>query len=226
MTPNICVSILPRNQIEALGLIKQAEAADANLVEVRLDRFDSSLNFKEISGSTKIPLIAANKTVNERGFFKGAENQRQQMLVDAAYNGFSYIDVDLSTPKFDEIIGRLKQVDAKLVISSHNFEGSLSAAEMNHLLQEELAGGASICKIIGYAKKKADNLEALNFVASQSSKAKLVCFLMGEEGRLSRLLSPLFGACFTFASLRQGHETATGQMTIGEMKVVYNLLGV
>jgi 3-dehydroquinate dehydratase len=49
---------------------------------------------------------------------------------------------------------------------------------------------------------------------------------MGELGRVSRLLSPLFGGYFTFASLERGSETAAGQMTIQEMKSAYELLGL
>jgi 3-dehydroquinate dehydratase len=48
---------------------------------------------------------------------------------------------------------------------------------------------------------------------------------MGELGKVSRLLSPLFGGFFTFASLEQGSETASGQMTIQEIKATYELLG-
>ena len=48
---------------------------------------------------------------------------------------------------------------------------------------------------------------------------------MGEQGKVSRLLSPMFGAFFTFASLDQGNETAAGQMTIQEMRAAYDLLG-
>jgi 3-dehydroquinate dehydratase len=47
---------------------------------------------------------------------------------------------------------------------------------------------------------------------------------LGEQGKLSRLLSPLFGGFFTFASLEEGSETAMGQMTINQMRVVYDLL--
>jgi 3-dehydroquinate dehydratase len=53
-----------------------------------------------------------------------------------------------------------------------------------------------------------------------------VCFAMGELGKVSRLLSPLFGGYFTFASFDRGSETATGQMTIQEMRDAYELLGL
>jgi 3-dehydroquinate dehydratase type I len=75
------------------------------------------------------------------------------------------------------------------------------------------------------AKRMEDNLTALNFTSAASSKAKLVCFCMGELGKVSRLLSPLFGGFFTFASLERGSETASGQITIQKMKSTYALLG-
>jgi 3-dehydroquinate dehydratase len=49
---------------------------------------------------------------------------------------------------------------------------------------------------------------------------------MGEAGKISRLLSPVFGGFFTFASLEKGAQTATGQMSISELKSAYTLLGI
>jgi 3-dehydroquinate dehydratase/shikimate dehydrogenase len=48
---------------------------------------------------------------------------------------------------------------------------------------------------------------------------------MGKLGKISRLLSPLFGGFLTFAALERKSETASGQMTIQEMKELYSLLG-
>jgi 3-dehydroquinate dehydratase len=36
----------------------------------------------------------------------------------------------------------------------------------------------------------------------------------------------VFGAFFTFASLKPGSETMNGQMTIQQMKAAYDLLGL
>jgi len=114
---------------------------------------------------------------------------------------------------------------AKPIVSHHKFDGALSVCEMEEVLEQEIASGASVYKIVTTANKIEDNLAVLNFVSAMSSRTKLVCFCMGEQGKLSRLLSPMFGAFFTFASLEQGRETAAGQMTIREMKATYNLLG-
>jgi 3-dehydroquinate dehydratase type I len=225
VTPRICVSILPKNNLEALNLIKRAEKAKADLIEVRLDYFETSRSLSELVESTKLPLIATNKLVSEKGFFAGTETERQQTLLKAAKNGFAYVDVNLSSPKQQETIQKLERSGTQPIVSYHKFDGALSVSEMEKVLEREIASGASVCKIIGTAKKIEDNIAVLDFVASRSSKAKLVCFCMGEAGKVSRLLSPMFGAFFTYASLGRGNETAAGQMTIGEMRVAYDLLG-
>lgn len=225
MKPRICVSILPKNNIEALNLIERAEKAKADFIEVRLDYLETSRNLMELSESTKIPLIATNKLKNEKGNFSGTETERQQTLLNAAKNGFAYVDIDLSSPKYKETIEKVKRLDVKSIVSYHKFEDMLGASEMGKILELELSSGAVVCKIVTNAKSIEDNLSALNFVSVKASQVKLVCFCMGEHGKVSRLLSPLFGAFFTFASLEKGSETASGQMAIQEMRAAYELLG-
>ena len=226
MTARICVSILPKNNVEALNLIEKAENAKADFIEVRLDCLEISRKLSDLSSSTKIPLIATNKLQSEKGYFAGTESERQQTLLNAAKNGFEYVDVDLANQKHKEAISQLKKLGTKPIVSYHKFDGALSVSAMEKVLDEEIASGASVCKIVTTAKQVEDNLPALSYVSFASSKAKLVCFCMGEHGKISRLLSPVFGAFFTFASLEQGNETAAGQMSIGEMHSAYTLLGI
>ena len=225
MTPRICVSILPKNNLEAINLIEKAEKAKADIIEVRLDCLETSRNLSELSASTKVPLIATNKLQSEKGFFAGTESERQQTLLNAAKSGFEYVDIDLSSPKHKETISQLRLLGAKPIVSYHKFDGALNISAMTAVLDEELASGALVCKIVVTAKQIEDTLPVLSFVSFASSKAKLVCFCMGEHGRISRVLSPLFGAFFTFASLEEGSATAVGQMSINEMKTAYTLLG-
>ncbi len=226
MTARICVSILPKNNVEALSLIEKAEYAKADFIEVRLDCLEISRKLSDLSASTKIPLIAANKLQSEKGYFQGTETEWQQTLLFAAKSGFEYVDVNLSSPKHKDTISQLMQLGAKPIVSYHKFDWALSVSAMEKVLDEEIASGASICKIVTTAKQAEDNLPVLSFVSFASSKAKLVCFCMGEHGKISRLLSPMFGAFFTFASLEQGSETAAGQMSISEMRAAYGLLGI
>jgi 3-dehydroquinate dehydratase len=56
--------------------------------------------------------------------------------------------------------------------------------------------------------------------------SETICFCMGPVGRVSRVLSPLFGGAFTYAAVARGKEAASGQLTAPEMRQLYRLLGV
>ncbi|KON32411.1 hypothetical protein AC478_00220 [miscellaneous Crenarchaeota group-1 archaeon SG8-32-3] len=218
MTPRICVSILPKNRAEALQLIEKAEATHADLIEVRLDRLEYPNALTDLAAHSETLKIATDKGSRK-------ENEHHQMLIAAAKSGFEYVDAELSTPQLEGLVKELKVLGAKPIVSFHKFGGSLSISELNSILEREISSGAEVCKIVTTAKQMEDNLTTLNFTSASFSRTKVVCFCMGELGKVSRLLSPLFGGFFTFASLESGSETASGQMSVQEMKASYELLG-
>jgi 3-dehydroquinate dehydratase-1 len=132
----------------------------------------------------------------------------------------------LFTPNMRELIANLREAGAKPIVSFHDFDTTLELSRLNIVLEEEIALGAEVCKIVTTANQVEDNLTTLNFVSKASKKAKIVCFAMGELGKPSRLLSPVFGAFFTFASIDEKRKTAKGQLTIQEMRRAYELLGL
>ena len=219
------MSILPKTVAEALRLIEQADATHADLIEVRLDCFQDYSRLADVAAHGKTPKIATCKLCNSHGKFCETETEQEQVLRSAAKNGFEYVDVDLAHPKLRGIIKELKQIGVKPIVSFHDFTETPITAELSSVLNKEVASGAEVCKIITTAKDLEDNLTVLNFTSAACNKAKIVCFAMGETGKISRLLSPLFGGYFTFASLERGNETAVGQLTIQEMKTAYKLLG-
>jgi 3-dehydroquinate dehydratase type I len=226
VTTRICVSLCPKTIPEALRLIEESEDAQADLIEVRLDCLKSHHEMADLATHGKTPKIATNKPLSSRGMFSGAESERQKTLLSAAKSGFDYVDTDLSTSNLKEFISEIKKTGAKTVLSFHDFSGTPRPSELRGILEQEINNGADVCKIVTTAKRMEDNLTILNFTASVSSKTKIIGFAMGELGKTSRLLSPLFGGFFTFASLKQGSETAAGQMSIQEMKTAYRLLGL
>lgn len=226
MTIRVCVSVPPKTVDEAFELIQKAEAQNADLIEVRLDSLTNHDHIADIPSCSKTPLIATNKSTEQHGKFSGTETERQKILVDAAKNGFMYVDVDLGTPNQTELIRKLHEAGAKVIVSFHDFEQTPTLSQLGNILDEAVALGADVCKIITTARNVKDNLVTLNFVSEASKKVKLVCFAMGELGKHSRLVSPVFGAFFTFASLDEKRKTAKGQLTIQEMNSAYKALGL
>ncbi|PVX26530.1 MAG: type I 3-dehydroquinate dehydratase [Candidatus Bathyarchaeum sp.] len=226
MTIRVCVSIPPKTVDEAFELIQKADSQHADIIEVRLDSLKNHDKISDLPSCSKTPLIATNKSTKMHGNFSASETERQKILLTAARHGFEYVDVDLGTPKQTQLISNLKSAGAKVIVSFHDFERTPPTTELNKVLVKENALGANVCKIITTAKTVDDNLTTLNFVSEASKKNKLVCFAMGELGKHSRLVSPVFGAFFTFASLDEKRKTAKGQLTIQEMKSAYEALGL
>jgi len=219
MTPKICVSILPRTLPEALCLIDKAEEARADFVEVRLDYLDDDSDLTVLAADRKVPLVATDKAERDPA-------EDRAMLLNAAKSGFQYVDVDVATPKLRSFISEIKASGAKCIVSFHDSNGCPSLSELHTVLKKEISDGADICKIVATTKQIEDNLTLLQFTSEASKQAKVICVGMGKLGKTSRLLSPVFGALFTFASLERGSETALGQMTLKEMRTVYELIGL
>ncbi len=171
-------------------------------------------------------MIATNRSAKSHGKFRGSETERKRILLNAAENGFEYIDIELSTSELEGIVSDVHGMGVKSIVSFHGFNQTPSLPQMEETLKKEIASGADVCKVVTTARSVEDNLTVLNFVSKACKSAKTVCFSMGELGKISRLLSPLFGGFFTFASLERGRETASGQLTIQEMRTAYAALGL
>jgi len=226
LTIKICVSVPPKTVAEALNLIEKAENQRADFIEVRLDSLKKHNELANIANCSNTPLIATNRSTNCQGNFSGSENERKKILLDAARNGFEYVDLELSTPRLKEIVGNLRGMGVKPIVSFHDFDETPSLSQLNQVLKREIDSGADVCKIVTTARLMEDNLTVLDFVSKAGKSAKMACFSMGDLGKLSRLLSPIFGAFFTIASLESRRKTASGQFTIQEMRTLYEALGL
>jgi len=217
---------MPRTGEEAQKLIDRAEEAGADLVEVRLDTFEDVARLAEVASHGKTPKIATLKLASRDGRFTGTETQQRHILLNAAKSGFNYVDIELEATNSKKFSSEIRKRGSKIIVSFHNFNTTTNIAELTHILEQEIAFGADVCKIVTTANRVEDNLTLLTFTASASQRTRIICFGMKEAGRISRLLSPLFGGFFTFASLGRWAETAPGQMTIKEMQAAYKLLGL
>ena len=231
MKVKICVSIPARNLSNVLAMMDKAERSGADLIEVRLDYMVSNApnilnSLKNIAERSSVPLIATNRHISQGGKWKLSEEQRLKTLIKAAESGFTYVDIELTTQKLSDFIEAVRKRGAKIIVSFHNFDLTPPLDEMNKIFKAEVEAGADVCKLVTMANSLADSINCLIFTYEACKSSDLVCFAMGRYGLLSRVLSPIFGASFTFASLETGLETAPGQITIGELREIYERLGV
>ena len=210
--------------MEALTLITKVETLDPDIIELRLDFLEPPIKFDELAAHENKPKIATifSKDKETKPNITGVDQQK--ILLKAAEHGFNYVDVGLSSPSLKSFIEQIRALDCAPIVSFHDFTGSLPLFDLERILDEEISSGAEVCKIVTTASKIEDNIVLLDFVSKKSANTRLVCFCMGSLGKISRLLSPLYGSFFTFASLEKGSETAKGQLSIQELKEIYKIL--
>jgi len=229
--PRICVSLAAENPIDFPALIRRAEEAEADLIEIRLDYLDLDLSeamgiLRDMIREASVPMIATNRQYEQGGRRLQDENSRIQILVQAAEAGFEYVDVELMAAEINSVVEKIKSYGAKPIVSFHDFEKTPSLRDMEKIIESEIDVKAEICKLVTTARNVEDNLKCLLLVRKMSRSTKIVCFAMGRKGLISRMLSPIFGGYFTFASLRADVKTAPGQFSIDDLKTLYEKLGV
>ncbi len=226
MRPKICVSVMERNVSRVIRSIRLLERYHPDFIEIRLDSMKSPSSFSKMRAATERPLIATNRSRAQGGLFHGTEKTRLETLTEAAQEEFDYIDVELKTKNPRMIVRQMKRQGAKAIVSYHNEKLTPSEEALESVLVTEKRAGADVCKIVGTARTHSDNLRCLRFIEKHARRTKLVCFSMGRIGIPSRILSPILGCYFTFASFHTGRETATGQIPIDELQNLYKELGV
>ncbi len=192
MTTRICVSILPKDISEAQNLIEKAEKAHADFIEVRMDKLENSRKLSDLPASTKIPLIATNKMLSEKGYFSGSETQRNQTLIQAAKAGFNYVDLNLQSSKLKELVKEMKALGAESIVSHHNYDGPLSIEEMNGILEKEIAQRSKYLQNCNDCKKKPRQFGIPKFYFRKLKQDKTCLFLHGGTGQSFKTSLPNF----------------------------------
>ena len=192
----------------------------ADLFEVRIDMIGDG--WQEMVKKLKKPWIATNRTQDEGGKWQGTEARRIEGLLQAIGLGAQIVDIEFRTKNLENIVPMVKK-RVKCLLSFHDFEKTPPYEELKKIVQGQIKAGADICKVVTTAKTFEDNLSVLQLIADFPN-TKVVSFAMGTEGQISRVLSPLAGADFTYASIATGKESAPGQITINQMKAIYGAL--
>jgi len=225
MRPKIAVPIPARTVNEASRMVRKARRLGADLAEIRLDYLNRNEPIEKLAKIEPSPLIATFLSSRNRGARRTKEAKRIEALIAAAEAGFSYVDVEIETRNLRSVIDKLRKAGAKTIASHHDFTGTASHHELRKALQLCRGSCATLCKLVTMVRSLEDNLRLLALTREASRKSGLICFGMGELGIQSRLLSPIYGAAFTFASLDERTAVAPGQIPVSRMRRIYAEMG-
>lgn len=198
--------------IEQLELAQQSKL---QCVEVRADL----LRTAGLTDSELMSLVSAVKRAglaclftlrhaDQGGTFNAAESERVSLCKQALDSGADIIDLEHGT----ESSSAMLKAGAPVILSYHNFNSMLDAAELAALTDAmELQAPAAI-KIIPTGSSMADAASMLSWVGNAKEKVRRIGFSMGSAGGVSRILTLAHGAPVTYASF--GEPVAPGQVDI------------
>jgi 3-dehydroquinate dehydratase type I len=219
----LCIPIVETTEEKALIAIQEANQW-ADLVELRVD-YIKRVNLPALIESRWKPFIVTNRRKQEGGKYKGDERKRLSVLQEAIELRSDYIDVELATER-SSLRGLIKNKGkTQVILSFHHFQRTPSLKELQRLCSQMIELGADVVKIVPFARTWEDNLRILSLISyAKERRQKIVAFCMGEKGKISRIFSPFLGAAWVFASLNRSKASAPGQLTVGEMKEIWEML--
>lgn len=212
----ICVSLDERCGSMFLRSIKGLE-----FVEIRMDRMEMALSEVKEVFSQPIRLIATCRPGHLDDL------KRKDYLIAAIEAGASYVDIEIESDSRyrKDIIEKARSKGCMVIISYHNHHETPSTDSLNSIVTTCFKEGAQIAKLACMVNSPADCARLIGLLGNTGYQGRLVVIGMGEKGRLTRILAPLLGSPFTYASYGAGKETAPGQIEDKRLEEMIRLVG-
>ena len=208
----ICVSIGRTRHKMVVAEHKHLAEHGAELVELRLDWLSRLPDVGRLLKDRPTPCVLTCRRKQDRGRWRGDEEQRMTILRQGIVSGVEYVDLE------DDIAGNVPRYgDTKRIVSHHNFDETPDDLEEIHEKLTKL--DPDIVKIVTMANSTEDMVRMLKLV--KNAKVPTIGFCMGELGQPSRILCGKYGAPFSYATFSKDREMAPGQFSFAEMKKIY-----
>ena len=223
----MCICIA-ENSLEGARAAIDRAIPHADLIEIRADYLAEPDLVPILTQRTK-PFIVTNRRKEEGGRFEGEERKRLQILIQAMDQGADYIDVEMGSEEvlLQSLIEEQRRNCEKteLLLSYHDFRETPSSPALYDLFDRMIEIKAKIVKIVTFAQSYEDNLRILSLIPYAKKRGQeIIAFCMGEKGKVSRVLAPMMGAAWVYASWNHGRGSAPGQLTAQELRELWRQL--
>lgn len=164
--------------------------------------------------------ICTLRPKSEGGKFSGTEKERISILKLIAEYKPHLLDVEYNTLRKNNGLNKyLKKTRTEILVSWHDFSKTPSDKVLRSMIKNMSKFSKNV-KIVTTSKTISDTIRVLGLYKS-ANKLNLVCFAMGDYGRMSRVICTKLGSPFTYVSL--GKPVAPGQFSLQDMKRIFAL---
>ncbi|GAD51952.1 3-dehydroquinate dehydratase I [Halarchaeum acidiphilum MH1-52-1] len=194
------------------------EHADA--VEFRMDLADSpEAQLRDYDGD--LPLLVTNRHEGQGGETADDDARLDALEAAVAHDAVGAVDLELDTC-LDGRGARVREAahanDASVVVSTHDFEGTPLRQDMRALLGDALEHG-DVAKLAVTADERADVLDLIAVTHEHDAEGERIATMaMGEAGRHSRAVLPVYGSRIGYAPVDPADATAPGQYDLATLR--------
>jgi 3-dehydroquinate dehydratase type I len=214
----ICACVTGKTEEECLEAIRRAEKISADFLELRIDFLRDKEKIADIIRACRLPVIATNRAEGNGGHFRGSEETRVNLLLEAIESGCDFVDVEMDCELRDSVMEKAREKDCKVIMSMHDFKGTPDDAVLRSWMGE-MEKSADLGKIATTANSMEDCHRILSLLLLEC-KTPMIAFCMGNLGKFTRIVAPLYGSYLTYASIN-GVSAGKGQLHATTMKNVY-----
>jgi 3-dehydroquinate dehydratase-1 len=151
------------------------------------------------------------------GRFAGSEEKRWDILGEIA-GDVEYIDLEFDMAKECKV-RELHDRGSKVIISHHDFQQTPTREEIISILYRAKNVGGDLVKIATMVHNRGD---LLNLLTIPLAFSPIIVVPMGSEGKIGRIMAPLFGSRFAYAALDGLPPVAPGMLSVRQMRQIYD----
>ncbi|MEW5980584.1 MAG: type I 3-dehydroquinate dehydratase [Acidobacteriota bacterium] len=233
--PLFCVPLVAADSDQLIDQASVARGLGSDLVEWRADAYErvdaeafveAAYHLRSVLGDT--PIIYTLRRASEGGARLIDQDLRVRCMSAVLRTGVvDVIDVELSNgPEFVSPLVDLAHTNSTAVILSlHDFEKTLTEAELMQSIALMVENGADIAKLACMPRRREDvlTLFQVTLAARQAFPRVPLCTIsMGNLGAISRVAGFLYGSDMTFAVGQQ--VSAPGQIPLAEARTIADAL--
>jgi len=213
--PHIVVAVADQDQNSSIV------RSCADILEVRADEFqDKSLAYaqaqvKRISDIGLPMILTVRNDTKEGGRSPVITDEQKYKIFESVISLVNAVDIELSSQIIAKVIKLARDNGKVIIVSSHNFEQTVSDDQLEDCFQRSRNAGADIVKIAMQARTKDDVKRLMAFTLKHAAD-NVVTMSLGSVGSMSRLMLPAMGSLLTYSYLSK--ESAPGQIHLSRLQ--------
>jgi 3-dehydroquinate dehydratase/shikimate dehydrogenase len=208
----ICVTIVQESRRLALADMLNAATLGADLIEVRLDKFEHDANLTELVAARRKPVLFSCRRPRDGGEWAGTEDERLTLLRSAVVAKADYVEVELDVA--DQV---RPYAGCQRVVSYTNL--SETPRDIDTVYEWLQSKQPDVIKITCPARAPEEAWPLLHLL--NKPPVPTVVEARGPAGLMLALVGRKVGAPWTSAALERGREAYPGQPTVQDLTDVY-----